>query len=313
MRSISLAGLSIALLTTAASLAGCRSKPVQANIVVPGQTAAAHAYVYPESASHVWIPVRAIAESLGMRYVESDGRLLVGTTDPAYTVSIEGKDAQIGDQIVTLSDAPKRIGSETYMTDRALGEWWGTPLHWDGKAKQVTVTPANHRALAAWLYTYNPTNSPTLKADLRTAPRPFKAAAIVTPEQLVQYALQMQGAPYQFQAEAKEGMERPAAFNSSSLIRHIYGHFGIALPATTLAQAKAGTTVLAPEQLLPGDLLFFDSAGGPVSANRIVAHIGMYAGNRRFIHAIDGSGVTAAEFTDDWRERFLFAKRIAAP
>jgi cell wall-associated NlpC family hydrolase len=289
--------------------AGCESQLVQANIVVPGQPSATNTYVYKASGRNVWISIHSMSTSMGMRFLERNGKLLIGTTDPAYTLDMNNKEAFQGDQLVNLSDVPKRIGSEIYMTDRSITEWWGTPIHWDNSVKQVTVTPADHRALATWLRTYNFTNSPTLKSDYRLVPRPIKATLDVSPAQLVHYAMQLQGLPFQFHATSEEGMHRPTAFNSSSLIRHIYEHSGIELPQTTLSQAKTGITVLASEQILPGDLVFFDSIG-PITANRIVAHVGLYIGDGRFLHTYEGSGVTLSDLNDYWRDRFLFAKRI---
>ena len=57
---------------------------------------------------------------------------------------------------------------------------------------------------------------------------------------------------------------------------------GINIPRTSSQQSKGGKSV-ARSNLLPGDLVFFNTSGKGVS------HVGMYVGNGQMIHAPNSS------------------------
>ena len=79
--------------------------------------------------------------------------------------------------------------------------------------------------------------------------------------------------------------------------------FGIRLPRTTRAQARAGERVERGE-LRPGDLVFFKTGWR-------ARHVGIYLGRGRFIHAAESSGVTTTHLDAPyWGERFWQARRL---
>lgn len=80
--------------------------------------------------------------------------------------------------------------------------------------------------------------------------------------------LQHLGKPYAW------GATGPGSFDCSGLVCYVYAQVGIRLPRVTFEQALAGTAVR-PEELQPGDLVFF----------RGNAHVGIYLGAGHFIHA----------------------------
>lgn len=106
------------------------------------------------------------------------------------------------------------------------------------------------------------------------------------------------GTPYRY------GGSSPRGFDCSGLVYYAYGKAGIRVPRTTQAQHRDAASVPLSE-LHPGDLLFFRRGGLPVG------HVGIYAGNDRFLHAPSrGKQVSYASLNDDyWQTRLLSAGR----
>ena len=82
----------------------------------------------------------------------------------------------------------------------------------------------------------------------------------------------MVGKPYRY------GGTSPAGFDCSGLVQFSYKQAGLALPRETADQRRASQRVKLAE-LKRGDLLFFDERG------RKASHVGIYVGERRFVHA----------------------------
>jgi murein DD-endopeptidase len=80
------------------------------------------------------------------------------------------------------------------------------------------------------------------------------------------------GTPYHF------GGADGAGFDCSGLVRYVHERVGLSIPRTAAEQQHAARPVAAG-QLEPGDLVFFHIH------NRSVDHVGIYAGDGRFIHA----------------------------
>ncbi|WNB75579.1 MULTISPECIES: C40 family peptidase [Methylomonas] len=112
-------------------------------------------------------------------------------------------------------------------------------------------------------------------------------------------ALQLQGAPYVY------GGESPSeGFDCSGLVYYVYYRQGLRLPRDTQSLARQLPAV-APEQRLPGDLLFFNT-------ERPYSHVGIYIGGEQFVHA--PSARTGRVMVSDlrqpyWRERFIGVRR----
>ena len=127
---------------------------------------------------------------------------------------------------------------------------------------------------------------------------PPEPQALATP---ADYALDALGARYRYGGRTPE-----TGFDCSGLVAHVYQQaWGLALPRNAEAQSRIGRRVRLAE-LAPGDLLFYNTQGRPHS------HVGIYVGDRRFVHAPKPGGRVRLESIDAsyWRIRFDGARRI---
>jgi murein DD-endopeptidase len=109
----------------------------------------------------------------------------------------------------------------------------------------------------------------------------------------------MVGSPYRY------GGETPGGFDCSGLVYYSFRKAGIEVPRTTREQFKHSHPVRL-SQLEPGDLLFFKVNW------RKASHVGIYAGDGRFVHApSSGKEVTYARLDDPyWHKRLKGARRF---
>ena len=116
----------------------------------------------------------------------------------------------------------------------------------------------------------------------------------------IQVAEQYIGSPYVY------GGTTPAGFDCSGFTMYVYSQLGISLPHSSKGQASCGVAV-SRDELIPGDLVFFNTAGSGIS------HVGIYAGNGMFIHSpLSGRSVCYSSMnTPYYTGRFVTARRIA--
>ncbi len=84
-------------------------------------------------------------------------------------------------------------------------------------------------------------------------------------------ALEQVGVPYRY------GGASPTGFDCSGLVQYAYSRAGLSVPRTT-GQLWSAAKPVAQHELTAGDLLFFSIEGK-------MSHVGMYLGERRFVHA----------------------------
>ena len=145
-----------------------------------------------------------------------------------------------------------------------------------------------------------PPGPPDSAPALATVRPASEAARLVT-----QTAVEAMGTPYVWGGTGSNG------FDCSGLIQYAYGRHGITLPRRSADQAKVGLLVPRQlDQLMPGDILTFSAnPGGPVT------HVGLYIGERRFIHsASDGVRLSLLSQDDPngrhWWQRWVGARRV---
>jgi murein DD-endopeptidase / murein LD-carboxypeptidase len=96
----------------------------------------------------------------------------------------------------------------------------------------------------------------------------------------------------------------PSCFDCSGFTSFCFGSANVTLPRTSQQQYGVGTEV-ARDALRPGDLVFFRTSGSGIS------HVGIYAGDDRFVHASTSAGVITSPLTDPyWRPRYVGARRV---
>jgi peptidoglycan DL-endopeptidase CwlO len=108
-------------------------------------------------------------------------------------------------------------------------------------------------------------------------------------------ALRYLGVPYQW------GGDSPATgFDCSGLVMYVYEQLGIPLPHQAAAQYGYGVPV-PRDQLLPGDLVFFDG----------LSHVGIYIGNGEMVHAPQtGDVVSITPLSQFGGTRYVGARRL---
>jgi cell wall-associated NlpC family hydrolase len=105
------------------------------------------------------------------------------------------------------------------------------------------------------------------------------------------------------------GASQDAGFDCSGLVAHVFQRaWGVVLPRRAEEQARLGKPVR-KQDLLPGDLVFYNTRNRPYS------HVGIYIGDGRFIHAPRRGKRVRAESLDSpyWKARFNGARRLAPP
>ncbi len=97
-----------------------------------------------------------------------------------------------------------------------------------------------------------------------------------TSSRTVAQALRWLGTPYVYGGTGRRGID------CSAMVQNSFKSCGINLPRTAAEQSRVGQAVR-PEELQPGDRLYFSASGTRVD------HTGLYMGNGLFVHA-SGSG-----------------------
>lgn len=117
--------------------------------------------------------------------------------------------------------------------------------------------------------------------------------------ELLAYAKRWLGVPYRY------GGSTPNAFDCSGFTAYVYESFGYRFPHSSVEQAQLGMEV-SREQLMPGDLLFFNTVGDRIS------HVGIYLGEGLFIHASSGRGLVTITPVDQgyYKKRYVCARRF---
>ncbi len=117
-------------------------------------------------------------------------------------------------------------------------------------------------------------------------------------QSLVKTALSLEGTPYRYGGTTDKG------FDCSGFVRTVFMRNNIVLAHSSLAQYRDSTPV-SIDDALAGDLIFFDVRG------RGISHVGIYLGERRFIHAATKIGKVCISSIDEpyWRTRFFAITR----
>jgi cell wall-associated NlpC family hydrolase len=114
-------------------------------------------------------------------------------------------------------------------------------------------------------------------------------------------AIGLVGVPYRY-----GGNTPKSGFDCSGLIGYVYKNAANKqMPRTTDEIGKVGQS-LGNSTPAPGDLVFFNTQGGPHS------HVGIYVGKGRFVHAPSKGGTVRLEkiTSSYWSKRYTEARRV---
>jgi cell wall-associated NlpC family hydrolase len=117
-------------------------------------------------------------------------------------------------------------------------------------------------------------------------------------------ALSLLGVPY------RNGGSDPSGFDCSGFVWYVFTQHGVTPPRTVWEQYRAGTDVDL-SGLRPGDLVFFNTSGGP--SGPTPTHVGISIGGDQFVHAPSSSGQVRVERLGSsyWAGKYVGARRIA--
>lgn len=138
------------------------------------------------------------------------------------------------------------------------------------------------------------------KEDPPKPPPPAREDDISVEEMAVHHAMDQIGKRYR-----TGGNSPKAGFDAAGLIHYSYAKAGVRVPRTAAEQREASGRVLLANLRL-GDLVYFDIDG------KKHAHVGLYIGDGRFVHAsASGRSVRMSRLdTPYWRERVSEARRL---
>ena len=121
--------------------------------------------------------------------------------------------------------------------------------------------------------------------------------------QIIAHGKQFLGTPYLW-----AGNDLRTGVDCSGFVHHVFRDLGIILYRNSAAMTRNGVPV-GRYELLPGDLVFFDTAG-----NGGISHVGIYIGNGDFIHSSSSRrtwGVVISSLYEPYYIRtYMTARRV---
>lgn len=246
------------------------------------------------------ISMQQVANTLGLRLEQEEGRTLMGFTDVMFEVQPNLQQAVSYGNPVTLQDPPIAMNNQVYLTPNALSQLLQTDDIRIGGPEGLAIGRlrggVDEGNADQDEGVQNPEQSNRI-AIMSVAQNRSKIAA---------YAKRYLGVPYKFGAKPYAQSKR---FDCSTFTQHVYKHFGQTLPRTARDQAKRGHSV-SRSNLKVGDLVFF-TVKGRFKSDRIPGHVGIYIGNGNMIHTWGSPGVQISSIDKGyWRDVRLFMRRI---
>ncbi|MBN3851564.1 peptidoglycan endopeptidase [Paraburkholderia sp. Ac-20342] len=123
-------------------------------------------------------------------------------------------------------------------------------------------------------------------------------------EEISIQAMSLVGVPYRWGGNTPD-----SGFDCSGLVRYVVLRAAsVNLPRTTAEMSSRGESI-EPDEIAPGDLIFFNTTG------RAHSHVGIYVGKLRFVNAPSTGGTVRLDYLTNpyWAKRFDGIRRMAGP
>ncbi|CAH2802046.1 MAG: Cell wall-associated hydrolases (invasion-associated proteins) [uncultured Paraburkholderia sp.] len=123
-------------------------------------------------------------------------------------------------------------------------------------------------------------------------------------EEISIQAMSLVGIPYRWGGNTPD-----AGFDCSGLVRYVVRRAAsVDLPRTTADISGRGETIQ-PDEIAPGDLIFFNTTG------RAHSHVGIYVSKLRFVNAPSMGGTVRLDYLTNpyWAKHFDGIRRVAGP
>jgi hypothetical protein len=117
-------------------------------------------------------------------------------------------------------------------------------------------------------------------------------------------AMALVGVPYRWGGNTPD-----SGFDCSGLVRYVVSRAAsVNLPRVTADMSERGVSI-DPDEIAPGDLIFFNTTG------RAHSHVGIYVGKLRFVNAPSTGGTVRIDYLTNpyWASRFDGIRRVATP
>lgn len=181
----------------------------------------------------------------------------------------------------------------------AANPLWVLPLHSELALAEV-ISPR-------WLKVLLPDASVAYiqRGDVEPVPNSVSPPTVAC---LLSVAQKYEGTPYLWGGRSTLGVD------CSGLVSSAFAACGVTAPRDAGPQMDWSSTVpvARPSELRPGDLVFFASGDASAGSPPKVAHVGIFVGNGRFLHATtsDRPVVHDSVLGDpEWQRRYLGARR----
>ena len=142
--------------------------------------------------------------------------------------------ATIGDRTIVLREAPRMIDRMLCLEIGSLSQLLQTPVHWDASSHSVIVAPQKSAE------PLQHTNGNLVVPGSDGLRAESVGANTAQADEVISFAKQFMHVPYLFSAGPYEQSHK---FDCSSFMQYIFGHVGIHLPRSSMAQSTVGKYV----------------------------------------------------------------------